>query len=403
MEVEYSENIIIPNKNFDLCDYFNKFPQISNAIIRIGNKDILVNKEMLMKYSEFFRNFITDNAQANNIYYLDTEYPINFIKKALAYLYGCELTFNINQFSIYYRIANYLLMDELTDNLRENIKEGFKNHRYDISQALRIVVDIFYIGDDELNEILLATIANNFMYLRKHLGLTDMNILQSIISRNDLNVDVESEVVFFLNQYYARYQNYQIEIDAKLVPNIRMLTLTLLEISAVSHMSLSELPTYEEMLNISYLSKKGDVASKRYLTINYPEISIPRNSVVIYQLNLRPEIKKYPFGKTVSDIFISEPRLPIFSAIITDITFGRLLELKITDNIIHAEINMEINMEMNQKDTGLKVGTMILVIDSLFITTPILNRDIDTGLSYNTCLINKYEIMFERVPKMFYR
>ena len=47
MEVEYNENIIISNNNYDVCDFFNKFSQISNASIRIGNKDILVNKEIL--------------------------------------------------------------------------------------------------------------------------------------------------------------------------------------------------------------------------------------------------------------------------------------------------------------------------------------------------------------------
>ncbi len=387
MEVEHSQNIIIPNNNFDLCDYFNKFPQITNATIRIGNKNILINKEILMKYSKFFHDFIKDNPHANNVYILQTEYPISFVEKVISYLYGCELIFNISYFTIYYKIADYLRIDELTDYLRENLKEGFDNRKYDLLQALKIIIDIFYIGDNQLNEILLSTIANNFMFLRDQLNAIDINILRAIISRDDFNIDLEQELIFFLNYYYAKHQNDKLDIDIKLMSNIRMLTLSIPEISDVSNLLLSELPTYRKLINKS--SKRDDIISKAHLIINYPNISIPRTSVVIAIFNKRPEISNYKFGEQLITNF--NAILPIFPAIVMSIDLGRILKLRTLNNIIFAEINRQINIP--------KVGSMILIVDSIMTSEVIRN----TNFSFNMCLINKYEVIFEHVPKIFYK
>lgn len=385
MDVEYDENVIILNKEYDLCNYFNKFRQITDATIKIGNKNILVNKDVIMKYSKFFHDIITDNPQTNNVYVLKTEYPINFVEKVISYLYGCELVFNINQFTIYYRIADYLRIDGLVDKLRENLKKGFDNRKYDLLQTLKIITDVFYIGDNELNDILLSTIANNFMLLRDQLELIDINILRSIISRDDLNIDLEHELIFFLNYYYAGHQSNKLEIDIKLVPNIRMLTLQIPEINDVSNLILSELPTYRKLIDKSMNSQIG----KAHLIINYPNISIPRISIVIKEFNKRPEITNYYFGEQLTTNF--NTILPTFSAVVMNVNFGRVIQLRIMNDIIFSETNRDIEIP--------KIGSMILITDSIIISEQVRN----TNLSFNMCLINKYNVKYERVPKIFYK
>lgn len=391
MEVEYSQNIIIPNKNFDLCDYFNKFPQISDTIIRIGNKDILVNKEMIMKYSKFFHNFMTDNSEVNGIYTLITEYPINFIKKVISYIYGCELVFNIKDFTNYYRIAEYLMLDDLVNNLREDLRKGFENRKYDLLEALNIIVDLYFFGDDDLNEILLETIANNFIFLQERLYSININILKNIILRDGLNIDSELDLIYFLNYYYAMYQNNKLEIDIKLIPNIRILTLTIADISDASNFLLIELPTYKKFIDKALLSKNNDVISYAELVYNYERIFIPRNMVVVYEFNKRPEISNYPFGEQY--ILNFNPILPIFSAVVRRESSGRSLKLRIINKIINAEINKEIDQEIPE------IGSMILITDSRMLIEPTRNRNI----GFNKCIINEYNIIFEEVPKIFYR
>ena len=212
---------------------------------------------------------------------------------------------------------------------------------------------------------------------------------------NDLNIDSEHEVIFFLNYYYINNQNIDIDIDTELIPNIRILTLSIPEINDVANIDLLELPTYKKLIDKS--SNKGDVVSRAHLIINYPNISIPRNSVVINEFNKRDEIPLYYFGEQL--IINFNKILPIFPAVIIDVTFGRLLKLRIRNNIISAEINLKFNNPIDRH----AIGSMILIVDSLLVVDPILNRNVATGYSYNTCLINKYNIIFEHVPKIFYR
>jgi len=390
MEVEHTEIITIINNNFDLCNYFNKFPQISNATIKIGNKNVLINKDMIMKFSTFFNDFISDNPK-ENVYILQTEYPANFVEKVISYLYGCDLMFNINYFYIYYKISDYLMIDQLTNSLRENLREGFENRKYDVLQALRILTEVFYIKDDELNNILLITIANNFMSLREQLKFTDINILQTLISRDDLNINSEQEIIFFLNYYYAIHQNNEVEIDQKLIPNIRMLTLSIDEINNISILLLSELSTYKKLVDKSLLSKKEDnVFSKAHLIINYKNISIPRISIVINEFNNRKEITNYYFG--TQEITGFKSILPIFPAIIINDFLGRInLKLQILNAVIYAKIKDGLDVP--------KVGSMILITNSVMIEESTRHPT----HSFGKCLINKYNILFERVPDIFYK
>lgn len=387
MDVEHTEIVTIINNNFDVCNYFNNFKNFSNATIKIGNKNILVNKDVIMKYSTFFHNFITDNPQSDNVYILNTEYPINFIEKVISYLYGCDLVFDINYFSIYYRIADYLMINDLTNSLRENIEEGFKNRKYDLLQSLKIIIDLFYIGDEILNDVLLSTITNNFMSLREQLKYIDINILQNIILRDDLNIDSELELIYFLNNYYALHQNN--DIDSKLIPNIRMLTLSISEINDISGILLSELPEYRKLIDRSILSKNNDIISKAHLIINYKNISIPRNSIVINEFNDKPEITNYHFGQQQSTGY--NVILPDFPAIVLNGSSGRNLRLQILNDIIFAEVKQMISIP--------KIGTMIL------ITNSIMEEEIrrNTNTSFNKCFINKFNITYEHVPDIFYK
>jgi hypothetical protein len=387
MDVEYTEIVTIINNNFDVCNYFNKFKNFSNATIKIGNKNILVNKDVIMKYSKFFNDFITDNPQSDNVYILNTEYPVNFIENTISYLYGCDLIFNINYFSIYYRIADYLMIDELTNLLRQNIEEGFNNRKYDLLQSLKIIIDLFYIGDEILNDILLSTIANNFMSLREQLKYIDINILQNIILRDDLNIDSELELILFLNNYYALHQNNDVEIDSKLIPNIRMLTLSIPEINDITNFLLSELPEYRKLIDRSLLSKNNDFASKAHLVINYKNIAIPRNSIIINEFNDKPEIANYHFGLQQSTGY--NVILPVFPAIVLNGSLGRNLILQILNDVIIAEVKQMISIP--------KIGTMILVTDSIMEEEERRN----TNISFNKCFINKFNIIYEHVPNIF--
>jgi len=229
------------------------------------------------------------------------------------------------------------------------------------------------------------------MSLREQLISIDISILQSILSRDDLNINSEHEVIFFLNYYYTLHQDNK--IDTKLIPNIRMLTLSNPEIDDVSNLLLAELPTYKKFID---RASKGDIFSKAYLIINYSNISIPRNSVVIVIFNKRPEIANYHFGEQLTRNFNPKlPIFPIFPAIVMNIDSERGLTLRIINDIILAEINEKINMP--------KTGSMILIVDSIMISELITNRNRNTNMSFNTCLINKYDVIFEHVPKIFYK
>lgn len=379
MEVEYDQIITINSNNFNLCDYFNKFIQISDAIIKIGNKNILINKDIVMKKSKFFEYFIPESNEESNIYTLPVDYPANYIEEIISFLYGCDLVFNINQFSMYYEVANYLMIDDLTRYLRKNLEYGFDHLKYDLLQSIKIIKEVFYIGDPELNNILLNTIANNFMSLRDKLKDINVNILRDIILRDDLNVDSELELVFFLNYYYALNYNNNLEINLKLIPNIRMLTLSISEINEISNFSLSELPVYKKLIDKSILSKQGDDNSNVHLIINYKNIAIPRRSVVINEFNKRPEITNYRFGtrrRQNTNIV-----LPIFPAIVIQDLNDRNLMLQILNDTIYVEIKKGINIP--------KVGSMILVTNSI--------------MTEKECFISEYEILYNYIPTFYYK
>jgi len=225
MEVEYNKNIILNNKNFNICDFYNKFTEISDTKIIINNKDILVDKNLLAKHSKFFYNIITDYP-TNNIYNLNIDYKINHIENVLSYLYGCDLIINIDDFNIYYSIAEYLRIDELINDLRKNLKDGFENNKYDPQISLQMINFIYYnFYDDDLNNILFDTIANNFKLLHDQLYFSDIDILKNIISKNNLNINSEQDLISFLNYYYVLHQDDKLNIDIKLIPHIRLLTL----------------------------------------------------------------------------------------------------------------------------------------------------------------------------------
>ena len=128
-----------------------------------------------------------------------------------------------------------LRIDDLTNNLRQNLKEGFENGKYDLVQAIKIMVDVFYIGDNVLNDILLNIITDNFTILSDKLYYVDINILRSIISKDELNINSEQYLVLFLSNYYIKNQNYILDIDIKLISYIRILTLSTSEIQEIKN------------------------------------------------------------------------------------------------------------------------------------------------------------------------
>ena len=388
MEVENIDIITIINNNIDYCDYFNKFTDISDTIIRINNKDVLVNKQRLIEYSAFFRNFFNDYRNPTNVYSIKTDHPVDVIKTVISYLYGCDISFNIRYFSVYYKVADYLMIDQLKDLLREDIIDGFNNGKYNISYIVDIISNIYYLGDLGFNEALLNTISRQFLSLLNELNTLEVDILQNIISRDDLYVNSELDLVFFLNKYYAIHPNKAIEINNKLIPNIRMLTLSIFDISSILDILLSELDNYDRLINQSLYSKKRDGYDKANLIAKYKNILTVRTSMVINEFDKYPEMKNYNFKekKWMQITDVNTVDLPPFPAIIIR-SIGNQCLLNTWNHQIFANLSNKLLLP--------KVGSMILIVNSKLMQYR-ADRE-------NQCYINQYEVIFDQVPDLLYK
>jgi hypothetical protein len=136
---------------------------------------------------------------------------------------------------------------------------------------------------------------------------------------------------------------------------------------------ISELPTYKKLLDKSLLSKKGDIFSKAYLIINYPNISIPRISVVINEFNKTRD----KYNKN-SNIILNS-----FPAIVIGHFFPEQLRLITVDDTIMFDIAKNIELP--------KIGSMIMIT----------NYKIYTYQSKG--IILDYDVIFENVPSIFYK
>ena len=381
MQVEYTEIITIKNLNFNLCGYFNNFIEITDTVITINNKKFYLNKTLLRKYSEYFNIIFNEHQQEN--YLFDMEYPIYFIEKVLSYIYGCDLIFNINFFGIVYKIADVFMMSELIESLNENLREGFENNKYSPSQAVTIIIDLFSHGNTNLNNNLFETLSYNFSNISDILYLLDSNILESIISRDDLNIKSETQLIMFLNKYYVKYRNMDIEINTKLIPHIRILTLSLEEIKNVSGIDLMALSEYKKLIDRSLLSKQNDFISNAHLILKYPNISTQRYSVIINVFNYF-----YQHTKLNREDPTFSGLLESFPAIVMEkrgpIIYGTI-ELRTIDNVIRGRLHESIKNP--------KVGSMIIINNYLNFGENLFNTSI---------IIYKYDTIFENTPRIFY-
>ena len=315
------------------------------------------------------------NNSRDNIYLAGNQFEAKYIEKTIEYLYGCDIIINIYSFEIFYDIANFFGIDNLKKDLYNNLQEGFISGRYQINQIILILIKLFHIRDFSLNEILLSIVSKNFYDLYKQLYFIDIEILEEIISRDDLNIKTEFDLILFLDEFYRINKINSSDINDLLITKIRSLTMKANEVLKSYNLSLGELTNYREIIN----------ANKTNYSM-YPNIEVPRLSVIEQRLMEGNNIDNYQFGLRRPNWI--ETRLPNFTAIVY--YDDKKLKLMTYNKVIDAEFSTFFPV---------RAGKLINVTESYLIDKEI---DIESEFTNGICKIIKYDIIFTRLPNSFY-
>lgn len=370
MEVEHqymstpTDIMNIKNTNgVNLCGY-RPIPSLNKDILWAGYKYIPVNIDIISEKSVLFNE---QRIMDTSDYFSNNKFSPENVQKIIMYLYGCDILINIYCFPIFYDMANFFQIDNLKKDLRNNLEMGFINGKYNPNQTIILLHDLYYLNDPYLNEILLSTVAKNFYSLKTSLYYIDIIILADLLSRNDLNIKTEFDLILFLDKFYDINKEKADWIAQLLIPNIRSLTMKGQEVLKSYNISLIRFGSYQKIMNLS----ENQI---EYQT----NVDIPRSSVVRQRLLEGNSIDGYEFGRLRgSGVRI---HLPDFTAIVY-CDKGKIW-LSMLNKNIQAEFS----------DKRPPIGSLINVTKS-YLT----EKEIHPEYDYvdKVCEIHNYNVIFK--------
>jgi hypothetical protein len=358
--------------NIHSCEYFINNIN-SNVIIRIIDaEDIKVNREIVSEGSNVLRDLLNSGVTIISID-KNPNIQLSVYKSVIAFLYGCNIKFDISYFGAFYVLANFLDIPKLEDKLIEYAisQLNFINAEYFVT----ILNSLINLGPTRLNLLIEDFFARNFINLQNVLMNLSLDSLHSIIYRDDLNVNDEYQLVMFLEQWCKLHQNELQNINNEIIPYIRLSTI---KNKQLNQSSLMIFPKYR----------------------NNHNQDIPRISVVNHILKQENNL---PLGMGSTDYdnpplwYREGQQLPVFTAILiwrspTPHPFDRNKVFILLQENVNCYAYLDPRVNLNNYD--IQEGCLIRVLNSRLEYIEIIKDEIYQW----GCVVENFEIIYDKTP-----